>query len=241
MPEAPVRASEIETAPQILSGEVSDQPLTEADRLDALHEYPTGTKAADAVSVPVALLRPAKKNPRRGAVAEVIESLREFGQHRPVVVQYSTGQVIVGNHMFKAAKQLGWEEIDALIVDDSDEVALRRAVADNAVGDKATWDDQELAEVMQEIGAVPGMNDADIDKLMNKLAPPPKIAEPTYPLVPRMNEKYDYVVVFCENETDWNWLQTKLELRREKSYKSEAVATSHVITVERLQEILGES
>jgi hypothetical protein len=140
--------------------------------------------------------------------------------------------------MFKAAKQLGWEEIDALIVDDSDEVALRRAVADNAVGDKATWDDQELAEVMQEIGAVPGMNEADIDKLMNKLAPPPKIAEPTYPLVPRMNEKYDYVVIFCENETDWNWLQTKLELRREKSYKSEAVATSHVITVERLQQIL---
>jgi hypothetical protein len=239
MPDAPVRASDIETAPQFNSGVVSEQrPMTEQERLDELHTFPTGTKAADAVSVPVSLLRPAKKNPRRGAVAEVIESLREFGQHRPVVVQHSTGQVIVGNHMLKAAKQLGWEHIDALIVDDSDEVAMRRAIADNAVGDKATWDDQELAEVMQEIGAVPGMNDADIDKLLSKLAPPPKIAEPTYPLVPRMNEKYDYVVVFCENETDWNWLQTRLELRREKSYKSEAVATSHVITVERLQQIL---
>jgi hypothetical protein len=237
MSKAPVRASEIETAPQINSGEV----LTEADRLEQLHQFPTGTKAADAVTVPIALLRPAKKNPRRGAVAEVIESLREFGQHRPVVVQRSTGQVIVGNHMLKAAKQLGWQEMDALIVDDTDEVAMRRAIADNAVGDKATWDDEELADVMKTIGAVPGMNEADIDKLLSKLAPPPKIEEPTYPLVPRMNEKYDYVVVFCENETDWNWLQTKLQLRREKSYKSEAVATSHVITVERLQEILGDS
>jgi hypothetical protein len=201
MPDAPVRASDIETTPQFNSGVVSEQrPMTEQERLDELHTFPTGTKAADAVSVPVSLLRPAKKNPRRGAVAEVIESLREFGQHRPVVVQHSTGQVIVGNHMLKAAKQLGWEHIDALIVDDSDEVAMRRAIADNAVGD-----------------------------------------EPTYPLVPRMNEKYDYVVVFCENETDWNWLQTRLELRREKSYKSEAVATSHVITVGRLQEILGDT
>jgi hypothetical protein len=234
--EAPVRASDVKTDPQMNNGEVS---LTETERLEWLQTFPTGTKAADAVTVPIFLLKPAKKNPRRGAVAEVIESLREFGQHRPVVVQRSTGQVIVGNHMLKAAKQLGWAEMDALIVDDSDEVAMRRAIADNAVGDKATWDDEELAEVMQEIGAVPGMNEADIDKLLSKLAPPPKVEEPTYPLVPRMNEKYDYVVIFCENETDWNWLQTKLELRREKSYKSEAVATSHVITVERLQEILG--
>jgi hypothetical protein len=230
MSKAPVRASDVETDPQIISGEVS---LTEAERLEALHQYPTGTKASDAVSVPIVLLRLAKKNPRRGAVAEVIESLREFGQHRPVVVQHS-----IGNHMLKAAKQLGWQELDALIVDDSDDEAMRRAIADNAVGDKATWDEEELAEVMKEIGSVPGMNEADIDKLLAKLAPPPKVEEPTYPLVPRMNEKYDYVVVFCENETDWNWLQTRLELRRERSYKSEAVATSHVMTVERLQEIL---
>jgi hypothetical protein len=238
MSEAPVRASDVETAPQMNNGEVL---LTEAERLEQLHQFPTGTRAADAVAVPIALLKLAKKNPRRGAVAEVIESLREFGQHRPVVVQRTTGEVIVGNHMLKAAKQLGWNEIDALIVDDTDDAALRRAIADNAVGDKATWDDEELAEVMQEIGAVPGMNEADIDKLIAKLAPPPKVEEPTYPLVPRMNEKYDYVVIFCENETDWNWLQTRLELRREKSYKSEAVATSHVITVERLQELLGGS
>jgi hypothetical protein len=239
MSDVPVRASDVpvETDPQINSGVVS---LTEAERLERLQEYATGTRAADAVSIPIELLKPATRNPRRGAVAEVIESLREFGQHRPVVVQRSTGTVIVGNHMLKAAKQLGWSVIDALIVDDSDEVAMRRAIADNAVGDKATWDDQELAEVMQEIGAVPGMNEADIDKLLAKLAPPPKVEEPTYPLVPRLNEKYDYVVVFCENETDWNWLQTKLQLRRERSYKSGAVATSHVLTVERFQQLLEE-
>jgi hypothetical protein len=214
--------------------------VSEADRLIQLHQFPTGTTAADAVSVPIELLKPAEKNPRRGAVAEVIESLREFGQHRPVVVQRSTGTVIVGNHLLKAAQQLGWSVIDALIVDDTDEAALRRAIADNAVGDKATWDDEELAEVMAAIGAVPGMNEADIDMLLAKVAPPPKVEEPTYPLVPRLNEHYDYVMIFCENETDWTWLQTRFALRQEASYKSSAVARSHVVTVKRLQELIGE-
>jgi hypothetical protein len=232
--EAPVKASEVPVeAPE-------EKPLTEEERLKALHEFPAGTRPSDAVTVPLKLLKHARKNPRRGKVAEVIESLREFGQHRAMVVQRSTGQVIIGNHMLKAMHALGWTHGDVLIVEDEDTKALRRAVADNATGDKATYDEEELAEVMKEIGAVPGFGDSDIDKLLSKLEPPPKIEEPTYPLVPRLNEKYDYVMIFCENETDWNWLQTKLELRKERSYKSEAVATSHVITVERFQQLLGD-
>jgi hypothetical protein len=207
----------------------ADRPMTNEERLAALHEFPTGEKPSDAVTVPIELLRHAAVNPRKGAVAEVIESLREFGQHRPVVVQWSNGEVIVGNHMLKAAKSLGWETIDALIVRDDDDKAMRRALADNFTGDKATWDDEELAKVLREV-----------DALLRKLEPAPKTDEPTYPLVPRLNERYDYVIVFAENETDWTWLETKMQLRREKSYKSTAVATSHVVTVSRLQELLGE-
>jgi hypothetical protein len=223
-----------------MSSDAQAPDLTEEERLELIHELPTGTRPSDAITVKLEHLKPASVNPRRGAVAEVIESLREFGQHRPLVVQRSTGQVIVGNHMFKAMLQLGWTEGDALIVDDNDHVAMRRAIADNATGDKAKWDDEELAEVMKEIGSVPGMDEGDIQKLLDKLAPPPKVEEPTYPLVPRLNEHYDYAVIMCDNETDWAWLQTKLDLRREKSYKSSAVAQSHVITVSRLQELLGD-
>lgn len=185
-------------------------------------------------------LKNAEKNPRRGAVKEVIESLREFGQHRPVVVQQSTRTVIVGNHLLIAARTLGWEEIDAYVVADDDDKALRRAIADNAVGDKAGWDELELAEVLKETGPVPGFEEKDVQKALAKLEDEEPKQEPTYPLVPRLNEKYDYVMVFCETETDWAWLETRLQLRREKSYKSSAVATSHVITVSRLQELIGD-
>lgn len=190
--------------------------------------------------VPIGLIKLAKKNPRRGAVAEVIESLREFGQHRPAVVQQSSREVIVGNHMLKAARQLGWEEIDVFIVDDDDTKALRRGVSDNASGDLATWDEAELAGVLQEVGAVPGFGEDALDKLLKKLEPPKEAKEATYPLVPKLGEAYDYVVVLATNETDLTWLMTKFQLRSEKSYKSQAVSRSHVVTVERLQELLGE-
>jgi hypothetical protein len=196
--------------------------------------YNVGENAVD-----IRALTPAVRNPRRGAVAEQIESLREFGQHRPAVIRRS-GDVVIGNHMLKAAQQLGWEKLDCILVEDDDDMALRRAIADNAVGDKATWDEAELAEVMSEIGAVPGYGGDEIDKLLKKLEPAGDKPEPTYPLVAKLNEHYDYVFVFCETETDWVWLETRLKLRSEKSYKSKAVAKSHVITVSRLQELLDE-
>jgi len=225
----PVPANEIEPE----GDDFSEVPTYEVEPPE---ELPLGQQR-----LRVEWLETAQRNPRRGSVRDVVESLREFGQHRPVVVQQSTRQVIVGNHLLMAARTLGWEEIDAFVVDDDDDKALRRAIADNAVGDKAGWDDEELALVLKDIGPVPGFDEAEIEKALKVLGTEEvEVAEPTYPLVPRLNEHYDYVMIFCETETDWVWLQTRLQLRREKSYKSSAVATSHVLTVSRFQELIGE-
>jgi len=218
----PIAADEVE--PEV--------DLTESHRVEQLAQYDNGY-----VKLPIALLRPAKRNARRGAVAEVVESLREFGQHRPVVVQRSTASVIVGNHLYKAAVMLGWTEIDSLIVDDDDKQALRRGIADNAVGDRASWDKDELAELLDEVGVVPGFDDKEVMQLLARLEAVVEPAEPTFPIVARLNEQYDYVVIVAQNATDAAWLETNLELRSEKSYKSEAVAKSHVLSVERLQEL----
>lgn len=189
------------------------------------------------------LIRPAERNPRRGQVAAVVESLLEFGQHRPVVVQRQTGQVVVGNHLYQAAQSLGWKEIDAYFVDDDDNLALRRAIADNAVGDKAGWDKAELAEVLKETGPLPGFNEEDVQKIIDQIDkkdnrnPEEGVV---FPIVPRFMEKYDYVVVVATNETDSAWLQTRFEARKEASYQDTGVGRSHVITVERARDILGD-
>jgi hypothetical protein len=188
-------------------------------------------------------LAPAERNPRRGSVKDVVESLREFGQHRPVVVQQSTGQVIVGNHLFKAAEALGWDQIDAYVVDDDDERALRRGIADNAVGDKATWDETELADALEQVGAVPGYEEASVQRLLAKLADQAGVNDtPTFPIVARPNEEYDYVLVVAVTATDCAFLATKFQLRREQSYKQGSkphIGRSHVVSVERLKELWG--
>lgn len=227
MPANPIPASEVEPVAPADNG--FDPDAYFADLPDG---YNVGDQA-----LRIDAIVPAKRNARRGAIAEVIDSLREFGQHRPVVVRRDTREVIVGNHVLKAAQQIGWSTIDAFVVKDNEDVALRRALADNAVGDKAAWDEEELADILRDTGPVPGFEANEIDKLLARLAPPVEKAEPTYPLTPKLNEKYDYVFIFAENETDWTWLQTIMQVRSEQSYKSKAVAKSHVITVSRFQEL----
>ncbi len=96
------------------------------------------------VKVPVEQLVLDPDNARKGDVTSILDSLREFGQHRAIVVQRTTNRVVVGNHTLKAAKMLGWTEVDVFYVDDDDTKAIRRGIADNATGDLATWDLDQL-------------------------------------------------------------------------------------------------
>lgn len=54
-----------------------------------------------------------------------------------------------------------------------------------------------------------------------------------YPITARFSEKYDYVLVFCKNDIDFNNLSEVLKLKHEKSYKSTQVGTGRVLTYER--------
>ena len=56
-------------------------------------------------------------NPRKGNVNALVESLTVNGQYRPIVVQTSTKKILAGNHLWKAAKQLGWKDILVTYVD----------------------------------------------------------------------------------------------------------------------------
>jgi hypothetical protein len=146
------------------------------------------------------------KNARKGNVASIIESLKEFGQHRPIVVQKSTGRIIAGNHLFQAAQSLGWEHIDCVLVEDDDEKAIRRGIADNATSDLARWDDDQLKELLTEVGTdIAGVDDAMLKRLFRQMQ---EEADPIYPLVPKPGEKYDYVVLFADNEIDSAFLIT---------------------------------
>jgi len=177
-------------------------------------------------------------NARQGDVAAITESLREFGQHRPLVVQRDSGRVLIGNHTLRAAMALGWTEVDVVYVDDDDLMATRRAIADNATGDRAAWDKDALAKLIETTGQVPGLTEGDVRDLLARLEPDDN-GEPSFPLVPRMHEDYSYVVIVADNTIDGTWLETTCGLRKEASYSNaNRLALGRVVTVARFRELL---
>jgi len=163
------------------------------------------------VVVPLAVLHLDPQNARKGNVQAIADSLKEFGQHRAIIAQKTTGRIISGNHTFLAAQSLGWTHVNVFWVDDDDETALRRGLADNAVGDQAKWDDDALRTLLEQTGTdIPGLDKAQIDKLFKELEDTvPK--EAIYPLLAKPGEYYDYVMFFTESELDSLFIRSLFE------------------------------
>lgn len=126
----------------------------------------------EVVIVPLSKLKPDKRNARghnRRNIEAIKDSLESFGQHRPFVVQKSTGKVIVGNGMLAAMKELGWTEGAAYYVDDSEAESVKRALADNRTGELAEWNIEALADIMTEFDGedMIGWTDEERAALMN--------------------------------------------------------------------------
>jgi len=61
------------------------------------------------------------------------------------------------------------------------------------------------------------------------------------PIVPQFNEKYDSVIIFCNNELDFNWIRNVLRLEKSKDYKNSRVGEARVLTVQQFQKIWEEA
>jgi hypothetical protein len=73
-----------------------------------------------------------------------------------LVVQKSTGHILVGNHRYKAAIALGMSELPVHYVDVSDEQATKILLADNAASDLSVWDEDLLAELLTDLEDLEG-------------------------------------------------------------------------------------
>ena len=123
-------------------------------------------------------LKPDDRNSRlHGSqdIKELERSLKEFGQHRALVVQRGTNKILIGNGMYQAMLNLGWEEADAYFVDDDDKTAIKRAIADNRASGIAEWDIDTLSGLMSEFFDsgdfdIPGFSDEEV-KIITSVKP----------------------------------------------------------------------
>lgn len=123
------------------------------------------------VNIAVDKLVPYENNPRNNteAIQYVANSIKEFGFKVPLVID-SDNVVICGHTRLLAAKQLGLKDVPCVVADDlTDEQIKAFRLADNKVGEIATWDlDKLQLELdfldcnMEEFGFISAMEEPDI-------------------------------------------------------------------------------
>ena len=106
-----------------------------------------------AVMVPVAALKPWVGNPRKNdpAVDEVAASIKRFGFGSPIIARQENGEVIAGHTRLKAAIRLKLASVPVRYLDLSAEEAHAYALADNKLGEIATWDQVPLADAFRDL------------------------------------------------------------------------------------------
>lgn len=130
--------------------------------------------------LPVPDLNLFHKNPRRGDVDSIVESIRVNGIYKPIVLNRGTltgrpNEVLAGNHTLQAVRRLAeespedprWANLDAYVVDVNDDDAARIVIVDNRTSDLAATDNRSLFALLDSLDDVEGTGfvDDDVDDL----------------------------------------------------------------------------
>lgn len=107
-------------------------------------------------------------------IKAIADSLKRFGQRKPIVVDQITGYTQAGAGTLTAAKLLGWKYVAAVLVQDDARTAMAYALADNRTAELASWDYEVVAgqvQALHEKGAdsqnmLPGWDQEEIAPLL---------------------------------------------------------------------------
>lgn len=173
-------------------------------------------------------LTPYHRNPRRGDLPAIMDSLRVNGQYRPIVVNLGrqTGrplEVLAGNHTLAAARELGWTQITATTIDVDDQQAARIVAADNRTADLGDYDTDQLTSLLRGLDDLEGTGytDDDLDALLHGDDPAPGAADYLEPGDDAYQEQYAVIIV-CKDAPDQERIYTDLE---QQGYNCKVVTT----------------
>ena len=97
--------------------------------------------------IDIDLIKPYKNNPREipmESVQKVMNSIREFGNNQPIVVD-NDNVIVVGHTRWKALKQLGKAKAFVVKKDFPKGQAMAYRIMDNRSGEEAKWSNKLLA------------------------------------------------------------------------------------------------
>ncbi|MVM36497.1 hypothetical protein GO730_00555 [Spirosoma sp. HMF3257] len=172
-------------------------------------------------------------NPRKMTAQQtkkLRESLEKFNLVEIPVINFD-GILLAGHQRCKMMVALGRGEelVDVRVPNRqlTDQEFKEYNIASNAI--KGDWVDEILREYFDDVDLADyGIGLADLEELHEKATA--KEETPEMPIVAKFSEKYDAFIIVAKNEIDANHIAELLQCDREKSYKSETMGMTRVIT-----------
>jgi hypothetical protein len=193
-------------------------------------------------------IKNAAYNPRRIKAANrarLNQSLEEFGLVEPVIWNTRTGNLVGGHRRLEYLDAVeGTDDyrltVSAIDIDPTREKALN-IVLNNASA-QGEYDDKLLSKLLRELdedGALElsGFSAVDLERMADENAMP----EAQFPITAKLNERYDFIVVFTDNESDFVFLQTLCGVQAERSYKKTGIGIGRAVPFKRFMQSLHEN
>ena len=99
-------------------------------------------------------LAPNPRNPRKHSPAQIraiARSIQAFGFNAPILIDRNS-QIVAGHGRYEAAKQLGLKQVSVVRLDHLSEAQAKAyMLADNKLTDRSSWNDQLLAQQLNEL------------------------------------------------------------------------------------------
>ena len=151
-----------------------------------------------------------KKHPA-WQIERLIHSISTYSEEEPKLLQPlvidEKNVVLIGNGRLEAVKQLGWKKVEVVVKEGLTEDQKKAlAILDNK-SISTEWNEDLLAKQLPDLvdkALETGFSEKEIKDLLTKSS---KLIidenEPTYDLTPQLYEKYDYILMFFDNEIDF--------------------------------------
>lgn len=153
----------------------------------------------------------AKKHPA-WQIERLVFSISTYSNKEPYLLQPlvvdEKNTVLIGNGRLEAIQQLQWSKVEVIVKEGlSEDQKKALSILDNK-SISTEWNDDILAKdlpMLSEKAIETGFTEKEIKDLLTKMSKVdlPQDEEMTYDLTPQLYEKYDYILLFFDNEIDF--------------------------------------
>jgi hypothetical protein len=170
-------------------------------------------------------LKPYPNNPRKGNIDLIAESLKTYGQYKPITINKRTNEILAGNHTYEAAKKLGWTTIQATYIDADENTAAKIVLIDNKTSDAGGYDDTKLLGLLDSLGDLDatGYTDKDLKELQALYdSPEPELRNTVMGKTladwqETLGQRTTRIIMFDYDKPRYMWVAEKLEQFRNEN------------------------